>query len=66
MFYMHPLMSIVTLLLVSGIILLLIDQQIYRINNMTREKGFARIFGWVQLGLSFALFVGNLAFSLFS
>lgn len=38
-------------LLVSGALLLLLDRRIYEVSGMARERKFARLFGWIELGL---------------
>ncbi|WP_337926716.1 CLC_0170 family protein [Paenibacillus caui] len=57
---MRLMIYVVTLFFVSGIVLLFVDRQVYRVNGMWKEKFIALALGWIQLCL-FALFlIGSL------
>lgn len=57
----HQLIYIALLLLISGGLMLTVDMKIYAVNHMTREKKYARIFGWVHISL-FILVILSLLF----
>ncbi|WP_068786760.1 CLC_0170 family protein [Paenibacillus phocaensis] len=52
------------LFLVSGLILLLVDSLIYKIQHMDKERTLARILGWTQLSLAGASFLAYLLLEL--
>ncbi|MGG6312280.1 CLC_0170 family protein [Paenibacillus macerans] len=40
----------------SGLILLLVDNRVYQVQQMLKEQKYARISGWIQLSLAAAVF----------
>lgn len=40
------------LFLFSGLVLLLVDNKIYTVQQMLKEQKYARIIGWIQLTLA--------------
>ncbi|GJM76288.1 hypothetical protein HMSSN036_85040 [Paenibacillus macerans] len=49
-----------SLLLFSGVILLLVDKEIYRLAHMKKEQRSARVLGWAEIVLSIAGFLAFL------
>ncbi|WP_178022071.1 CLC_0170 family protein [uncultured Paenibacillus sp.] len=52
------------LLLFSGLILLLVDNKIYTVQQMVKEQKYAKISGWIQLILSGIGFLTSLLLQL--
>ncbi|SFE80752.1 CLC_0170 family protein [Alteribacillus iranensis] len=49
----------VTLLLITGGLVLFFDRRTYRKNNMKKEVAFARVLGWGNILVGVVLYVGN-------
>jgi len=56
----HQLTYVIVALLISSVLLLTVDTKIYAVNAMHREKKYARVLGWVYLGLFLLLGLAQL------